>query len=112
MASKRLLVVEDDPRSLYAFQQVLQARGFEVVAFDSAEKALQNGSHHVDSALIDVRLPKMQGPDLGLQLRKARPSINLVFITAYNGIEEIKKMIPDCKILPKPIDIDTLLKLL
>ena len=109
---KEILLVEDDPRSLYAFGAVLQARNFEVVACDSAESALPHTGNHYSAAIIDVRLPKMQGTELALQLRQNNPKIKIIFVTAYDGVEDIRSKVPECAVLLKPIDMDTLLRLL
>ena len=112
MTRKSLLIVEDDPRSLYAFQAVLQARGYQVVACDSAEQALKQDGMHFDAAIIDVRLPKMQGTEFATELRQKNGDTRIIFVTAYNGVSEIKAAFPQSTVLLKPIDMDTLLRLL
>ena len=87
MASKRLLIVEDDPKSRYAFLSVLQARGYEAVACADAEEALHLNGDHFDAAILDVRLPLLQGPALAHELRQKHPKMRIIFVTAYDGVE-------------------------
>ena len=112
MTSKKILIVEDDPKSLYAFKSVLQDRGFQVVAFQSAEEALPQIKDSYDAALLDVRLPRMQGPDFAILLQKEQPRLHLVFVTAYNGIQELRSRFPNSNVFVKPIDLQQLLSAL
>jgi len=112
MASKRLLIVEDDPKSLYAFEAVLGARGFEVTGCESAEAALHLSEDHFDAAIVDVRLPKMQGTEFARRLQKLHPAMRIVFVTAYDGVREIQASIPHCVVLLKPVDMEVLLSAL
>ena len=110
MATKRLLIVEDDPKSLYAFEVVLQARGYDVVACADAEQALHISDKHFDAAIVDVRLPKMQGAEFARQLQELHPTMRIVFVTAYDGVKEIQASIPRSVVLLKPVDMDVLLR--
>jgi DNA-binding NtrC family response regulator len=112
MKGKSLLIVDDDPRSLYAFGAVLQAHDFHVIACDCAETAVDHDGTHFDAAIIDVRLPKMQGTQLAEKLRQEQPRMRIILITAYDGIDEIKNALPGCHVLLKPVDMETLLGLL
>jgi CheY-like chemotaxis protein len=112
MSSKKLLIVEDDPKSLYALRSVLQDRGFQVVACTSAEDAKAVEHQAFYAAILDVRLPGMSGTDFALQLRQNHAPSKIIFVTAYNGTKEIKDGFPGTAVLVKPLDIDALLRLL
>lgn len=110
--SKRILIVEDDPKSLYALRSILQDRGFDVVGSANAEEAIYSKEDHFDAALLDVRLPGQSGTQLATVLRARKPTIQLIFMTAYNGVEDIRTRFPNSHILVKPLDLDTILRLL
>lgn len=112
MASKKLLIVEDDPKSLYALKSVLQDRGFQVVACESAEQVDGLAHDHYHAAIIDVRLPGVSGTELALQLRQNHAPGRIIFVTAYNGIKDIMEGFPGTTVLVKPLDIEALLRLL
>ena len=109
---KTLLIVEDDPKSLYALKTVLQDRGFEVVACENAEVAQQLGHQHFYAAILDVRLPGMSGPELAMRLRQNHAPAKIIFVTAYNGVKELRADFPGSSVLVKPLDIDAILRLL
>jgi DNA-binding response OmpR family regulator len=112
MNRTKVLIVEDDARSLFALESVLQARGFAVTAYPTAEEAHRCNGHPYDVAVIDVRLPGQQGPDYARQLRNKHPDTRIIFVTAFNGVSELGSTIPGSIVLVKPIDVDTLVKLL
>src|SRR5438094_321559 len=102
MTSKTLLIVEDDPKSLYALKAVLQDRGFQVVACENAEAAQQVDHQHYYAAILDVRLPGMSGPELAMQLRQNHAPDKIIFVTAYNGVKELKADFPGSSVMVKP----------
>ena len=112
MQSKKLLIVEDDPKSLYALKTVLQDRGFQVVACESAESAEMAEHQHFDAAILDVRLPGMSGPEFATKLRQNHMPARIIFVTAYNGVNELREDFPGSFALVKPLDIDALIRLL
>lgn len=78
-----ILVVEDDPGIRRALSEGLSDSGYVVVAAGSAEQALGRlAVVAVDLALIDLKLPGMNGLDLVRELRQRSPSTIMVIITA------------------------------
>lgn len=112
MNRRTVLLIDDDARSLFAMEAILQARGFAVTAHPDAEQAHACNGHPYDVAIIDVRLPGEQGPDYARGLLAKHPNTRIIFVTAYNGVSEIGESIPGSVVLIKPIDMDTLVKLL
>ena len=111
MIPKNILLIEDDPKSRYAIQTVLQDQGHSVQSFSSAEEAVET-SDPFDAAIIDIRLPQQQGPDFAIQFRRKNPHIRIIFITAYDGTPQVRQALPGSAVLVKPIDMATLTKLL
>jgi DNA-binding NtrC family response regulator len=111
MKSKSILLVEDDPKSKYALETVLQDHGHTVHSFSSAEEAAE-ASNHFDAAVIDIRLPNQQGPDFAIAFKKKNPDIRIIFITAYDSVPHLRQTLPGSVLLVKPIDMSVLTKLL
>ena len=111
MNPKNILLIEDDPKSKYAIQTVLEDQGHSVQSNSSAEDAIE-ASNHFDAAIIDVRLPHQQGPDFAIQFKKKNPHLRVIFITAYDAIPHVRQAVPGSVVLVKPIDMDTLTRLL
>jgi CheY-like chemotaxis protein len=86
----KILVADDDPRNLYAVEQMLRAPGIELVLVESGEEVLRRILHD-DFALIllDVRMPRIDGYEVAAMIRgRPRSSrIPILFLTAYNKDE-------------------------
>ncbi|HVX85005.1 MAG TPA: response regulator [Phycisphaerae bacterium] len=108
----RILLIEDDPRSLFALQSVLQSRGYDVAGYATAEEADRCNGHPYDAAIIDIRLPGEQGPDYARRLLAQHPDTRILFVTAYDSIPPLNTPIPGSVVLIKPIDVDLLTRLL
>jgi PAS domain S-box-containing protein len=87
LVNAKILVVDDDPRNLFAVEEMLRAPGLEIVTADSGEAALR----HVlkdDFAVIlrDVQMPRIDGYEVaGLIRNRPRSSrVPIIFLTAYN----------------------------
>ena len=81
----RILLVEDE----VDFQQVLadyfELSGYEVIRADHGKEGLEKfRKEHVDLCVLDVMMPVMDGFTLAEHLRKADPSIPIIFLTAKN----------------------------
>src|SRR5690348_5356758 len=105
---KGILIVEDDPKSLYALKCILTDRGYEVSAYASAEDVEVETLPVMHGAIIDVRLPDEQGPAFARRLFAAQRHYRIIFVTAYNSIAEIRESIPGAVVMVKPLDITTL----
>ena len=79
-----IAVVDDDDALRNSLDDLLQAVGFRVQGFASAEAFLRT-LHAPEAAclILDVRLPGMNGLELQRQLGAAHWPIPIIFITAY-----------------------------
>ena len=75
-----LAVVDDDDDVRTALNRLLQAMGYRVIGFASAE-AFEARSVEVDCAIIDMRLPGMSGLELCERLRRCAPPTPTVLVT-------------------------------
>jgi DNA-binding response OmpR family regulator len=117
----RLLLVDDEVDITTVFTLCLEDNGFEVDAFNDPLQALsgfKSGSYEL--ALIDFKMPNMNGFELYREIRKIDERVKVCFITAFEAYhEELKKKFQsnlntspvDVKcFIQKPIDIDELVK--
>src|SRR6266852_3868139 len=88
MAAARVVVIEDEPAIRRGVVDALRATGYEVAeAADGAqgtEEALRRG---VDLVLLDLLLPKRDGLDVLAEVRRVRPTLPIIILTA-RGTEE------------------------
>jgi signal transduction histidine kinase len=83
----RVLVVDDDPRNLFALEEMLREPGIEIVQARSGEDALREvlrGDFAV--ILLDVQMPKMDGYEAAALIRSRERSSRtpIIFLTAVN----------------------------
>ncbi|MEI9893543.1 MAG: response regulator [Chthoniobacter sp.] len=85
--SKRILIVDDEPNVRLSYRMTLETEGLAVREADSAAKALaQLASDHFDLAVLDMRMPEMDGLDLLAEMRRRGCKTPAVIITAYGDI--------------------------
>src|SRR5437588_1931057 len=126
--NNRILLVDDEVDITTVFTLALADNGFEVDAFNDPIQALsgfRSGSY--DLALIDYKMPNMNGFELYREIRKIDERVKVCFITAFEVYyDELKKKFQnslnassrrqhrqeeDVKcFIQKPIDIDELIK--
>jgi DNA-binding NtrC family response regulator len=84
-----LLVVDDDASIRRVFTDLIKGReGAEVAEAADADQALSAlRERAVDVAFVDVRMPGVTGMDLLERLRRERPGLEVVMMTAHGSIE-------------------------
>ncbi len=110
---RRVLIVDDEADITDALKAGLERRGFTVDTFNDPQQALSNYRPSAyDIAILDIRMPKMNGFELYREMRKVDGKASVCFLTAFDvHKEEFEKMFPDVKVkafLKKPITIDNL----
>ena len=106
-------IVDDDELMRNALQGLLQAEGFPVRTFASAEDFLASGQQHSTACLIaDIRMPGMSGLDLQGRLNADQIRTPIIFITAH-GDEAMRMQAlrsGAVEFLAKPFDDEVLLE--
>ena len=108
--NKKILLVDDEADIALAFRLGLESSGFSVDAYTSSITALANfTSNFYDLALLDIKIPKMDGIELYEKIRETDKKIKICFISAYDADYHLVKEYSAC-IIKKPITIDDLIK--
>ena len=117
-SNKKILIVDDDERNIFALSAVLKARSFECITATSGIEALTilKNEENIAAALIDMMMPDMDGYELIniMQSDDAFTSIPLVAITAQampGDREKCLKAGADAYV-SKPVDVDVLMNVL
>ena len=80
----RVLIVDDETLILAFLKAALTHHGYEVTAAASGPEALQLCmTQDFDCLLSDVLMPKMDGPELVLQLEQLGKKIPTLFMTGF-----------------------------
>ncbi len=81
-----ILLVEDEDALREVVRRILAGAGYRVITAADGEEALAAAaqqSEQIDLLLTDVVMPQMHGPDLAEQIRRARPSIKVMFMSGF-----------------------------
>ena len=88
MDKKCILVIEDESAIRTNVAQNLEKQGFEVFAFDTAEKVLESDLLSLaDAVIMDIRLPGMNGWDATALVKKSNADLPVLILTAYSDLE-------------------------
>lgn len=109
----RTILVDDELYSLKQFELECESTDIEIVGkFDNAKEALSYAARHkVECAVLDIRMPDMDGIELGRKLKKINYDTIVIYVTGYD--DYIKDAVLDVKAdyyLMKPYDHEDLEK--
>ena len=109
LAMKNVLVIDDDEKICWAFEQFLTDEGHRPIIANNAEEGLRKiQSETPDIILLDVRLPGMNGLEALKQIKAFQSEAIVIVMTAYDNVETtIQAMqLHAFDFIPKPIDLD------
>lgn len=107
MSSRRVLVVDDDPLIRETLGDVLHQQGFEVAGAGSAREAAdQLRSFAPEVAVVDLRLPDLEGGELLRRLRREAPDTEVIVLTGHATLGSALEAIQEAAFayLLKPAD--------
>jgi DNA-binding NtrC family response regulator len=80
--------MDDDLLALESLENYLKQEGYDVVTASSAREAVeQAGETAADVALLDLKMPEMDGFQVAAILRQLKPSIKVIMFTGYASLE-------------------------
>jgi DNA-binding NtrC family response regulator len=108
----RILIVDDDENIRKVLQTILEEEGYSVDTAETAKEAVEKTKKaFYNLALIDIRLPDMEGIELLTKIRDTVPKMRKIIITGYptlqNAIAAVNRG-ANAYIL-KPFDMDKVL---
>jgi CheY-like chemotaxis protein len=118
LVGRKVLLVDDDARNIFALSSVLERRGMAVLASTTGREAISllKASPGVAIALVDIMMPEMDGYETTREIRK-NPEFRRLPIIALTA----KAMKGDCEkcleagasdYLAKPVNTEQLLSVL
>jgi signal transduction histidine kinase/CheY-like chemotaxis protein/CHASE3 domain sensor protein len=116
--NKKILLVDDDSRNVFALSKILTERGMEIIKAENGIFALEALEAHsdIDLVLMDIMMPEMDGYETMRRIRSQKKFISLpvIALTAKAMNTDKQKCIDAgaSDYIAKPIDIERLLSLM
>lgn len=110
-----LLIVDDEEQFLDSIGRSLELRDFNVIAVDRGEKAIEAARNHpIDIALVDLKMPGINGEETLKALKKEHPWMEVVILTGHGTIDSAAECTRSgaYSYLQKPCDLDRILEAL
>ena len=116
--SKKILVVDDDMRNVFALSKKLKERGMEIIKAENGKNALEMLDTHadIDLVLMDIMMPEMDGYEAMKQIRSQQKfkTLPIIALTAKAMNDDKQKCIDAGAndYIAKPVDVERLLSLI
>lgn len=110
-----LLIVDDEERFLESTKKRLEVRDFNVIAVNRGDKAIEAArTHPVDVALVDLKMPGMNGEQTLEALKKEHKWMEVVILTGHGSTESAVECTKKGAYfyLQKPCELERLLSVL
>ena len=117
MPKKRILIIDDDSRNIFALTATLRAKSFECLSCQNARDALDilTTDEQIDAILIDMMMPDMDGYEAIPRIKNIahRRHTPIFSVTAQAMVGDREKCLRAgaTDYVAKPIDVDRLLGL-
>lgn len=113
MRKPKILLVDDEERFLVTTRKVLDKKGYDVLTAASGVEAIATlGLNPVDVAILDVKMPGMDGIATLKEIKRRQPLVEVIMLTGHgtfeSAVEGLKSGATDY--LTKPSDINELLE--
>jgi DNA-binding NtrC family response regulator len=113
MASRKVLIVEDDAAMALMCAKLVRRRGHLAVIAATCQEALTilRDASDVDAVLSDIQMPSMSGIELLVQLRRMDPHLPIILMTGYANIVSAAEAhaLGAADYLSKPFNASTLI---
>ncbi|MDQ0594523.1 CheY-like chemotaxis protein [Chryseobacterium ginsenosidimutans] len=113
--NKKILIVDDDPRNIFALKLTLKSRGYQIASTTMASEAIEmlKKDKHFDVVLMDMMMPELDGYE-AIRIIRNTPSISgipVIAVTAQAMPEDRQKCLDvgAQDYISKPIDVDQLI---
>jgi DNA-binding response OmpR family regulator len=90
--NKRILIVDDETNVRLNFRTTLETEGYEAFEVSSGEEAVQLlAEHSFALAILDIRMPGMDGLELLAKMRESGIRVPAMIVTAYSDVPNAVK---------------------
>jgi CheY-like chemotaxis protein len=104
--TERVMIVDDEGSIVRMASRMLERLGYTVKGFTNSTDALtafQSAPEQFDILLTDQTMPKMNGYELAMEIRKIKPEIAIVMMTGFSGTSAALSSVPLSEHVGKPL---------
>ncbi len=116
--NRKVLIIDDDPRNIFALAATLKSKQFDCLSSASAAEgiALMRSDKAINVVLLDMMMPEMDGYEALALIRKdeSLAGLTVVAVTAQAMLGDREKCLAagaDAYV-SKPVDVDKLLEII
>jgi DNA-binding NtrC family response regulator len=89
-----LLLVDDEPSILSTLNRIFRKAPYQIHTAENGRAALEVLERHpIDAALVDLKMPQMDGMELLAKMHEQWPHVRVVILTGHGGVQEAVKAI-------------------
>ena len=108
----RILIVDDDESARKALTLIFSEKGYELETAGTGRQAIEKARERFfNIALLDIKLPDMEGVELIAPLKEVHPDMVMIMITAYASLETAVRALNAgaSAYITKPLNMDEVL---
>jgi CheY-like chemotaxis protein len=116
--SVKILIIDDDPRNIFALAATLKAKGFHCLSSLSAKEGIEllKNDHNIKLVLLDMMMPDMDGYEALEVIRRENgiASVPVIAVTAQAMVGDREKCLAAGAddYISKPVDVDRLMAII
>jgi len=120
MESKKILLVDDDPDIISAFEAILSNKGYDVITAMNKNDGIEKvNSQSPDLAILDVMMDdEHDGFDMSREIKKSHPGLPVIMLTGISEITGVNfraaaadpNWLPADEYLDKPVSPEELIE--
>jgi len=113
--NESILVVDDDAEVRKTLSSILSNEGYSVETVENGKLAIRiSEKSRFDMALIDIKLPDMEGTELLHRLKEKQPHMVKIIITGFPTLENAMETVNEgaAGYILKPFDVEKLLEMI
>lgn len=112
----KILIVDDEKNMRLTLADLLREEGYAVETAGTGEEAVDRCSKDggFDAVVLDVRMPGIDGVETFRRIRRHRPGIRVIMMSAYT-VDDLRRAALDegaIAFLPKPLNVHLVLRLI
>jgi DNA-binding NtrC family response regulator len=112
--SKKILIIDDEEGVRESLKLIL-GDNYNLIVTDSGQQGLAclENSKDIGLALLDIKMPKMDGFEVLKKIKEKHPSVKVIMITGYRSVETAAEAVRlgACGYIIKPFKADEILNI-